>query len=59
MQLLAARGYVVVYPNPRQHHVRPGIRQHHPVQVSGDDYKDLMSRWIRDRRGYVDSTNWV
>ena len=34
-QWMAAKGYVVLYPNPRgSHRVRTGFRQHHPVPLS-------------------------
>ena len=35
IQWMAAKGYVVLYPEPaRQHHLRPGLRQRHPVPLS-------------------------
>ena len=41
---MAAKGYVVVYTEPaRQHELRPAVRQHHPVPVSGRRLQDLMA----------------
>jgi len=33
-QWMAAKGYVVLYPNPRGHKLRPGVWQHHSAQLS-------------------------
>ncbi|HEX9485837.1 MAG TPA: S9 family peptidase [Gemmatimonadales bacterium] len=58
MQLMAARGYVVVYPNPRGS-TTYGQEFGNIIQYKypGDDYKDLMVAVDSViRRGYVDST---
>jgi len=58
MQLLAARGYVVVYPNPRGS-TTYGQEFGNIIQYKypGDDYKDLMVAVDSViRRGYVDAT---
>ena len=58
MQLMAARGYVVVYPNPRGS-TTYGQEFGNVIQYNypGDDYKDLMVAVDSViRRGYVDST---
>jgi len=57
MQLMAARGYVVVYPNPRGS-TTYGQEFGNIIQYKypGDDYKDLMVAVDSViRRGYVDS----
>ncbi len=58
MQVMAARGYVVVYPNPRGS-TTYGQEFGNIIQYKypGDDYKDLMVAMDSViRRGYVDST---
>src|SRR5882762_8917687 len=58
MQVMAARGYVVVYPNPRGS-TTYGQEFGNIIQYKypGDDYKDLMVAVDSViRRGYVDST---
>ena len=58
MQVMAARGYVVVYPNPRGS-TTYGQEFGNVIQYKypGDDYKDLMVAVDSViRRGYVDST---
>src|SRR5438093_1152833 len=58
MQLMAARGYVAVYPNPRGS-TTYGQEFGNIIQYKypGDDYKDLMVAVDSViRRGYVDST---
>ncbi len=58
MQVMAARGYVVVYPNPRGS-TTYGQEFGNIIQYRypGDDYKDLMVAVDSViRRGYVDST---
>src|SRR3989475_332792 len=58
MQLMAARGYVVVYPNPRGS-TTYGQEFGNVIQYNypGDDYKDLMVAVDSViRGGYVDST---
>src|SRR6266540_1029338 len=58
MQLMAARGYVVVYPNPRGS-TTYGQEFGNVIQYRypGDDYKDLLVAVDSlIRRGYVDST---
>ena len=57
MQLMAARGYIVVYPNPRGS-TTYGQEFGNIIQYKypGDDYKDLMVAVDSViRRGYVDS----
>jgi dipeptidyl aminopeptidase/acylaminoacyl peptidase len=53
---MAAKGYVVLFTNPRgSTSLRPGLRQHHSVPLPGDDYKDLMAGVDEVlKRGYVD-----